>query len=511
MRIALATCALALLAAGTACGERTEPTGAGVPIYPVTVQGAAEHPTALAETPRRIVPLGPGPHRILRALGLERRTVTVDDSLVGLPLVAQIKKARPDLIVASSDVDPLDLARARSATNAAVYVTPDSSLGDVERAIGDVGLLTGRPVAARRVTAGIQRDRRQVTERFERHPRGPDLHRRRRLQHDRLPQPAREHRRGRERQGRRRAEPGAGTVPAQAPGLARPAGLRGPLERRHDAGPTAREPLDEEARGGALRSLRNRAQPPRPAGTGRGEGAARRRADPPPGRVPLSLAAPVKASASNRKLAAWLALTGVLALFAYIGRASGGKPPRDALYQYGFAVSGLVEELLILGIALWIARGIPWGELGVRQPRSWGRALGLALVLFIGILIAENALESVLHATREQGLEPAHWQPDKALAYAANAAVIVLVAPIAEEFTYRGLGIALLRRFGAVAAVIVSAVAFAAAHGLIQGFPALFIFGAALAVLRLRTESVLPGMLFHACFNGIALAVAFVR
>src|SRR4029079_470546 len=105
-------------------------TGAGGRIFPVTVQGAAEGPTALAETPQRIVPLGRGLHQILRALGLEPRTVTVDDSLVGLPLVAQIKKARPDLIVASTDVDPLDLARARSATNAAVYVTPDRSCGD---------------------------------------------------------------------------------------------------------------------------------------------------------------------------------------------------------------------------------------------------------------------------------------------------------------------------------------------------------------------------------------------
>ena len=173
MRIALAACALALLAAGTACGERTEPTGASVRIYPVTVQGAAERPTAVAEAPRRIVPLGPGPHQILRALGLSRRTVNVDDSLVGLPLVAQIKKARPDLIVASSDVDPLDLERARSATNAAVYVTPDSSLGDVEGAIGDIGLLTGRPVAARRVTASIQRDRQQVTRRLSGSPAVP--------------------------------------------------------------------------------------------------------------------------------------------------------------------------------------------------------------------------------------------------------------------------------------------------------------------------------------------------
>jgi membrane protease YdiL (CAAX protease family) len=93
----------------------------------------------------------------------------------------------------------------------------------------------------------------------------------------------------------------------------------------------------------------------------------------------------------------------------------------------------------------------------------------------------------------------------------ANAVVIALVAPLAEEFTYRGLGIALLRRFGAIVAIVVSAIAFAAAHGLVQGFPALFLFGAALGFLRLRTESVFPGMLFHACFNGIALAVAFVR
>ena len=171
MRIALAACALALLAAGTACGERTEPTGATVHIYPVTVQGAADRPTAVAGPPRRIVPLGPGPRQILRALGL--RTVSVDDSLVGLPLVAQIRKAHPDLIVASADVDPLDLARARSASHAAVYVTPEGSLDDVERAIGDVGLLTGRPVAARRLTAGIERVRRQVASKLGGSPEVP--------------------------------------------------------------------------------------------------------------------------------------------------------------------------------------------------------------------------------------------------------------------------------------------------------------------------------------------------
>ena len=60
-------------------------------------------------------------------------------------------------------------------------------------------------------------------------------------------------------------------------------------------------------------------------------------------------------------------------------------------------------------------------------------------------------------------------------------------------------------------AVVVTAVAFAAAHGLVAGFPALLIFGLAIAVLRWRTRSIFPGMFFHATFNGIALALAFIR
>jgi len=169
-RLALAAGAAALLLAGTACGERQEPTGPLVQLYPVTVQGAGDSPTAVRSIPHRIVPLGSGPRTTLRALGLERRTVTVNDSLVGLPLVDQIRRARPDLIVASTDADPLDLARARAATHAAVYVEPDTSLDDVEHAIGQIGLLTGAPVAARRVTASIVRARERVAARLSGEP-----------------------------------------------------------------------------------------------------------------------------------------------------------------------------------------------------------------------------------------------------------------------------------------------------------------------------------------------------
>jgi cobalamin transport system substrate-binding protein len=170
VKAAVVVVATGLLLVGTACGERSEPTGARLQIYPVTVQGAGERPAVERAAPQRIVPIGAGPRSILRALGLGKRVIPVDDSLVGLPLVDRIRRAHPDLIVASGEADPLDLARARAATHAAVYVEPDSSLDDVAGAIDDIGLLTGRPVAARRLSGSLERARRRVAARLAGYP-----------------------------------------------------------------------------------------------------------------------------------------------------------------------------------------------------------------------------------------------------------------------------------------------------------------------------------------------------
>ena len=51
---------------------------------------------------------------------------------------------------------------------------------------------------------------------------------------------------------------------------------------------------------------------------------------------------------------------------------------------------------------------------------------------------------------------------------------------------------------------------FGLAHGLVEALLVLVAFGIALAWLRDRTDSVLPGMLVHAFFNGAALVLIFV-
>lgn len=211
------------------------------------------------------------------------------------------------------------------------------------------------------------------------------------------------------------------------------------------------------------------------------------------------------------KLIGWLALVGALAALNYASRFTEGKPPADSLYRYDTAINGIVFYAITFGIVLGIARGLTRLELGARAPDSWPRALGLTLVVLVGLLIAESVLESVLHGAREQGLEPAHWEPSKTPQFALNAAVVVIAAPIVEEFTFRGLGFRLLAPFGSLIAVVGTAVAFAADHGLVEGFPALFLFGIGVALVRLRTGSIYPGMMLHACFNAFALAAAVAR
>jgi membrane protease YdiL (CAAX protease family) len=211
------------------------------------------------------------------------------------------------------------------------------------------------------------------------------------------------------------------------------------------------------------------------------------------------------------KLAAWLGLVGALAALNYASRFASGKPPPDTLYRYDTAISGVIFYGITLAILLRIARGLTRRELGLQAPRSWGRALGFTLSTFIVLLVVEVALEALLHGTSEQGLEPSHWEPSKAVQFALNAAVVVVAAPLVEELTFRGVGFTLLARFGTVAAVLGSAIAFAADHGLVEGFPALFVFGVAVALVRVRTGSIYPGMLLHASFNALALADAFAR
>src|SRR6516225_1344555 len=57
------------------------------------------------------------------------------------------------------------------------------------------------------------------------------------------------------------------------------------------------------------------------------------------------------------RLAGWLALVGVMIALGYLSRASSGKPSPQVLYEWSTAVGGLIQDAIVLGIVLWLARG----------------------------------------------------------------------------------------------------------------------------------------------------------
>ena len=172
---------VALAVSSSGCGQRSEPTGALTQPYPVTALGDGEESLVLDAKPKRIVALDPGAAEMIGALG-------ATDRLVGAPVgvklpsggrvspvvkptgqidIPRIAKLKPDLLVATAETDPVDVAQAERRSGAAVYVQPSRSVDDVERAALELGAILGQPVEGRQLAGSIERSVAETERRLE--------------------------------------------------------------------------------------------------------------------------------------------------------------------------------------------------------------------------------------------------------------------------------------------------------------------------------------------------------
>lgn len=164
--------------------------------------------------------------------------------------------------------------------------------------------------------------------------------------------------------------------------------------------------------------------------------------------------------------------------------------------------------------AIWAARrtGNPLAALGLVAPRSWPRAIGLALLTVLVALLVSAQLDRVFHGADAQGVVPDTGRPPGigpiagiALAYVA----VALLGPIVEELIFRGLlTAAFRRRFGAIRTALITAAFFAVLHFIPRVMPTVFLLGLALALVYERVGSTAPGILVHCLYNGTALTAA---
>lgn len=164
----------------------------------------------------------------------------------------------------------------------------------------------------------------------------------------------------------------------------------------------------------------------------------------------------------------------------------------------------------LLGIPLLASRakgrGTLTADFGLRM--RWtdiplGVGVGFATQVVLAILITNvyDALGIDPDAVGRTARELAD-RADGAVGVVLLVLVVVAAAPPIEELFYRGLWLrSIERRWGAVAAVVLSSALFAAIHFQPYDFPALFGFAVAEAVLTVRTGRLGAAIFAHMVFN----------
>lgn len=172
----------------------------------------------------------------------------------------------------------------------------------------------------------------------------------------------------------------------------------------------------------------------------------------------------------------------------------------------GTILGGLSATAVVLRIAERRALGLH----GAVRARHWGEAAGGFLLFLAASTAWSLGLEAV-------GVEVEAQQVLAELLGASPPVQLLIVlyailgAPLFEELLFRGALVPpLARRVGAPLAALLSGLLFGMAHAAdpVAVVP-LTVLGIGLALLRLRTSSVLPGLVIHVLNNLIAL-VSFV-
>ncbi len=94
---------------------------------------------------------------------------------------------------------------------------------------------------------------------------------------------------------------------------------------------------------------------------------------------------------------------------------------------------------------------------------------------------------------------------------AVTMATGIIVAPLAEEFIFRGYIYGVLRRnLGIIPSILVTSLLFASIHLNLSALPALFLLGICLTLAYENTGSLVVPMLMHAGFNFLTFAALFI-
>jgi uncharacterized protein len=174
----------------------------------------------------------------------------------------------------------------------------------------------------------------------------------------------------------------------------------------------------------------------------------------------------------------------------------------------------VVQDVGFVAVAVFFAqlggRGVSAWQFGLRRPAGgWWRAAGLVLTLLVAFIVLSGIWAAIVHPEEEKILETLGSKEGAALLI-LSAALTCVVAPICEEFLFRGYIFTALRNWrGTLPAALVTAVLFGGVHA--GSAPALDLvplaaLGFGLCLLYRYSGSLYPCIVAHCLNNCLAFS-----
>jgi membrane protease YdiL (CAAX protease family) len=174
----------------------------------------------------------------------------------------------------------------------------------------------------------------------------------------------------------------------------------------------------------------------------------------------------------------------------------------------------VVQDIGFVVVAVYCAglggRVVRSWQFGLRRPGvGWRSASGLIVVLLLAFIVLSVVWSEVVHPEKEKTLEQLGSNEGAAL-LVLSAGLTCVVAPMCEEFLFRGFIFTALRNWrGTLPAAVITGLLFGGVH--VGSAPALDLvplaaLGFGLCLLYRYTGSLYPCMIAHALNNCVAFA-----
>ncbi len=181
----------------------------------------------------------------------------------------------------------------------------------------------------------------------------------------------------------------------------------------------------------------------------------------------------------------------------------------------GFQIGLTLFQDVVFVFGAWIAVKLALGRIspedfGLRRVVSVARAVGWAAVVYVGFWIVVAALTGIFGEPDDQALVTDIKEEDALAVLIGWGILICVLAPMVEEFFFRGFMFTVFaNRLGVAWAALLTGVVFGLGHAPAAPIQliALGAFGVGLCILYWRTQSIIPCMALHALNNSITFGV----